>query len=236
MQMLAGLRFAEQRKDRKMKILSWNCNMAFRIKYESVCQFQPDIMVIQECEDKILLHEIKEKLNYSDICWFGKNKNKGIAIITFGKYRIMKLDHDQEYEYILPVKICDESISFNLLAIWTQMKNKNIYDSYVVQATRAFLKYHELLKDKNIVIIGDFNSNAIWDNESPKEYTHSEMIELLKEKQINSVYHVFYNENYGKETTPTLYFQRNISKPYHIDYCFLKQNIVQKVKKFEIGK
>ena len=210
--------------------------MAFRKKYEQITQYSPDIIVLQECEDKIMLPEYKEKIKYNDIHWYGKNKNKGISIMTFGNYNIKKLEHDEKYEYVVPVNIFNKFILINLLAIWTQMVNKSIYDSYVVQATRAFLHYDDLLETENIIIVGDFNSNAIWDNESPKEYTHSEMITILKKKQISSVYHELNNESHGNETRPTLYFQRNFKKPYHIDYCFLNQNMMQKVKKITVGK
>ena len=210
--------------------------MAFRKKYEILVQYNHDITVIQECENKILLPEYKDKMNYSDIYWYGKNKNKGIAIITYGDLKIEKMEHDETFEYIIPLKIFNNSTSLYLLAVWTQMVNKSIYDSYVVQAARALYHYKQLLKYENIIIIGDFNSNAIWDNESPKEYTHSEMINYLKENQIISVYHELKKENHGNEIQPTLYFQRNLNKPYHIDYCFMNKNMLQKVKKFEIGK
>ena len=32
-----------------MRIVSWNCNMGFEKKRDAVMQFQPDILVVQEC-------------------------------------------------------------------------------------------------------------------------------------------------------------------------------------------
>jgi exonuclease III len=34
-----------------MKIITWNCNGAFRKKFESLVSIDADILVIQECED-----------------------------------------------------------------------------------------------------------------------------------------------------------------------------------------
>ena len=34
-----------------MKIINWNCKMKFREEYKSLIPFNPDIMVIPECED-----------------------------------------------------------------------------------------------------------------------------------------------------------------------------------------
>jgi len=34
-----------------MKIIAWNCNMKFRGKINRILKFNPDIMVISECEE-----------------------------------------------------------------------------------------------------------------------------------------------------------------------------------------
>ena len=218
-----------------MKIVSWNCNMAFRKKYEVIQSFNPDIAIIQECEDKICFQEYKEKIKYHDIYWYGMNKNKGLGVLTFGKYKINILNHNKDYKYIIPFEISDGASSITLIAVWTQMVNKDIYESYVVQAARSIVFYDKLLNSNKVIYIGDFNSNAIWDHESSKGYTHSQMVQLFLKKDIHSLYHIMKNEDHGKETIPTLYLHRNKNKPYHVDYCFCKNEIIKKVRSFEIG-
>ena len=210
--------------------------MAFRNKKEILAQFKPDIVVLQECESEEVLNNKNHKIDYENYIWFGKNKNKGLGAMSFNGYKLRLLDHNTEFQYILPLRVFNNKQEFFMLAIWTQLIKKDIYLSYVVQAARAFKYYQELLKKDKIIIVGDFNSSAIWDNESPKEYNHSEMVSILNEQYIVSVYHSLNHEKQGKEKTPTLYFTKNINKTYHIDYIFMKEKMIRMIKSFFIGK
>jgi len=210
--------------------------MAFRNKKEVLDLFNPDIVVLQECESEEVLNNKKSKIDYERYIWVGKNKNKGLGIMSFNGYKLELLDHNTEFQYILPIRVLNDKQEFFMLAVWTQLINKDIYLSYVVQAARAFKYYQELLKKDRIIIVGDFNSSAIWDNESPKEYNHSEMVSILNEQDIVSVYHSLNHEKHGEEKIPTLYFTRNINKTYHIDYIFMKEKMTRRIKSFFIGK
>ena len=56
-----------------MKIITWNCNMAFRKKADHVLALDPDIVVVPECEcvDKLIFPTDAKKP--TSILWFGKN-------------------------------------------------------------------------------------------------------------------------------------------------------------------
>ena len=58
-----------------MKIITWNCNMAFRKKAGHILAHKPDILVVPECEhpDKLKFNDDVQKP--TDILWFGENKN-----------------------------------------------------------------------------------------------------------------------------------------------------------------
>jgi exodeoxyribonuclease-3 len=209
--------------------------MAFRNKAEIIGKFNPDIAVIQECENEVVLKNKKSTINYNTFICCGVNRNKGLGVMSFNDWKIELLNHNDKFKYILPVRIFKNKTEFFLLAVWTQFIKNNRYTSYIVQATTAFNYYKDLLQKENIIIAGDFNSNVIWDIGWPKECTHNEMVKTLLKYEIVSVYHEKYLEEQGKEKIPTYYFTKNMQKPFHIDYVFIKKKLLESVSFFNIG-
>jgi exodeoxyribonuclease-3 len=209
-----------------MKLISWNCKMAFRRKAESLLKYHPDLAVIPECE--YMGEDTPKRL------WFGDNRKKGIGIFS---YSDLKLELHEEYKpsfkYIIPIKV-KGPLKFNLFAIWAMNDSQDIRKRYIGQVYSAITHYKDLL-DEPTVIAGDFNWNVIWDDKPdyPLYGTLTDVIKILKDKNIRSVYHKFYNEDFGKETKPTLFMYHKQDKPYHIDYCFASSDL--KISDVEIG-
>ncbi|GAA4520818.1 endonuclease/exonuclease/phosphatase family protein [Sphingobacterium thermophilum] len=216
-----------------MRIITWNCNMAFRNKSEYIISKKPDILVIQECENlnKNLFQNCLQKPCRS--FWYGTNINKGIGIFTFSNYEIELLKiHNPEFRFILPLSVKNEESEYIILAVWTQ--KPKYHDCYTEQIWNAIHYYSELFKNENLIIIGDFNSNSIWDK--PKRiYNHTNLVNKLLEYNIYSSYHAFYQENQGKETRATLFMHRKKERPYHIDYCFISEKLKNKLKNVIVG-
>lgn len=211
-----------------MKIVSWNCNGAFRKKFEHLLYMNADIHVIQECENPSETDDSKYKDWAENYLWTGDNKNKGLGIFATQNIDLKLLDwsdiyKDHRVKHFLPCSINGE---FELIGVWTHQNNSPNF-GYIGQ----FWKYLQTNKTKlnNSIIAGDFNSNVIWD-EWDRWWNHSDVVKELDEIGIVSLYHLFSHEEQGKETTPTFYLQRNLQKPYHIDYCFASRIIVNKVK------
>lgn len=217
-----------------MRIITWNCNMAFRKKCEKVLIFSPDILVVQECEniEKISFENLSIKP--SDSFWFGNNENKGVAIFTFNQYKIIKnpIDHNTNFQFIIPLQIINnDNFIFNLIAVWTQ--NTNNLD-YSTQIWSAIKHYQEFIESKESVIAGDFNTSSVFDKPN-KESNHSNLVKKFQEMGIESVFHHFLSETQGEETKPTLYFLRKKEQKFHIDYCFVSKHFQNCFKKIEIG-
>lgn len=217
-----------------MKLITWNCQGAFRKKAEFILALQPDILVIQECEhpDKLKFNPTTPKP--TDIYWYSDGGKKGIGIFSYSNYKFELLpDFNPEFRYILPIRVTGHGKTFTLLAVWAMGNKENHEARYIGQVWLAINHYKDLLGSSTI-LIGDFNSNKIWDYKD-RVGTHSNVVSKLADKDIHSVYHKYFDTEQGKEKQPTLYMYRKQEKPYHIDYCFVSADLLDKVKKVEIG-
>src|SRR5882724_10346082 len=216
-----------------MRIITWNCNMAFRKKAGIILNYKPDILIVPECEHPDKLKFNTDTPKPTDILWFGANKNKGLGIFSYSdfKFKLLK-KHDPELKMIVPVAVTGP-FNFTLYAIWAN--NPTDPDGqYVTQVWKAIHHYNRLLTNRESILIGDFNSNTIWDKPRRKG-NHSTVVEHLEKKGIHSVYHRYFKQVQGKEQHPTLYMYRKKDKAYHIDYCFVSEPIANKLKSVEVG-
>jgi exodeoxyribonuclease-3 len=217
-----------------MRLITWNCNMAFRRKADLILSYQPDILVVPECEcpDKLLFPANTPKP--TDVLWFGKNNNKGLAIFSYSDYRFRVLDnHNADLRMIIPIYVTNGQSDFNMFAIWAN--NPEDKDGqYVEQVWKALSHYDTLISNTKTILIGDFNSNTIWDRKS-RISNHSDVVRVLESKGIHSTYHLHHKQTQGAEEHPTLYLYRHRNRPYHIDYCFVSTEMAEKLESVEVG-
>jgi microsomal dipeptidase-like Zn-dependent dipeptidase len=157
--------------------------MAFRKKADFILTYNPDILIVPECEnhDKLLFSINTPKP--TDVLWFGKNNNKGLAIFSYSNFRLTLLEnHNQDLQMIVPVAETDGQIDFNLFAILSN--NPTDRDGqYIEQVWKAVHHYNALLKDTKTILVGDFNSNTIWDKKH-REGNHTNLVKLLEDRGI----------------------------------------------------
>ncbi|BAU53149.1 endonuclease/exonuclease/phosphatase family protein [Mucilaginibacter gotjawali] len=217
-----------------MKIITWNCNMAFRKKAAMILAHQPDILIVPECEciEKLVFGTDTQKP--SDILWFGNNPHKGLAILAYHNLKLTLLDdHNPAFQMIVPISVTGGDVDFNLFAVWAN--NPNDKDGqYIEQVWKAIHYYNELLTPKRTVLAGDFNSNTIWDRKR-RPGNHTNVVKYLEEKGIYSAYHLHHSQIQGKELHPTFHLYKHQNKPYHIDYCFVSADIAKELQSVEVG-
>lgn len=171
-----------------MRLITWNCQGAFRKKAEFILKLQPNILIVQECEHPDRLKFADALPKPTSFYWHGDSEHKGIGIFSYSDYSIELLPQfDPKFRYILPLKVIKGSESFTLFAIWAMHDKVDRKLSYVMQIWQAIEHYQDLL-DNSSILVGDFNSNTIWDRKG-RVGNHSDLVQRLAEKNIHSIYH-----------------------------------------------
>ncbi|MEM7801687.1 MAG: endonuclease/exonuclease/phosphatase family protein [Chloroflexota bacterium] len=217
-----------------MKIVTWNCNGAFRKKRDEILKYDPDLFVIQECEDPAQSQN-KDYVSWSagyTVYWVGENKHKGLAIFSKKEHELKRLRWwSHGYQLFLPCLFNQSTI---VLGVWTKQVGPPS-QNYVVQLWHYLGKHMAKLSQSDAVILGDFNSNSIWDTKKPIG-SHGQVVAKLNRRGFDSCYHRMMRERHGEETVPTFYLYKNREKPYHLDYIFLSKRLAERQTHFEVGR
>lgn len=216
-----------------MKLITWNCQGAFRKKAHRLIDLQPTIAVIQECECPSKLRFPVDSLLPDDFLWQGDNLDKGVGVFGYGNLRFT-LDerYDPTIRHAVPVRVSGD-LDLHILAVWA-MGHRQKARSYVGQVYHAIHYYAAFLREKETVVLGDFNSNAIWDQER-KVSNHSAVVRELADAQLVSLYHESSGDAHGREQEQTYFHHRSAQKGYHLDYCFVPQAWLGRLQMVTVG-
>lgn len=214
-----------------MKLTTWNCARGFDGKKDAIFSSAPDIVVIQECSKKSVEANLFEE--YEGI-WVGENSAIGMAVFyRKADWHVRQLtDSMHGLQWVVPFNVTGPE-NFTLIAVWACAIKSNRRDSYVGQVNRALQEHPEWFTRGPVVVAGDFNSNAIWDQKRPG-WNHSTMVAAFEKHGLSSIYHAVCSETHGEETTPTFHLQKNRKKPFHLDYVFVPNDWKPRVE-FEVG-
>lgn len=223
-----------------MKIVTWNCNGALRKKLNEADSLAADILIVQECEDPSLSTPAYRQWA-GDYLWVGDSKNRGLGVFARKKHHIEALGWQGEHsipghqnnsssnhwttsdlKLFLPFTIDDD---ITVLAVWTQGGNNQVF-GYVGQLWKYLQIHREDLCGPRTLILGDFNSNTLWDRQD-RWWNHSDVVSELETKGVHSLYHRVFKEVQGKESRPTFFHYRHQDRPYHIDHVFVSSDLVE---------
>ena len=177
-----------------MRIVTWNCCRGAYVKNLPLLDcLMPDIAVVQECA--------KPAQESETSLWFGDNPHQGIAVTAAAPYKVRLLTPlDDVPKYVVPIAVSGP-VDFTMLAVWSKDKQPYRYIRAVVKAVEM---YRGLIAASPTVLIGDFNSNVIWDKGHPRDLNHSSLVKKLAELGLVSAYHAFHNEQQGAVSVPLL--------------------------------
>ena len=199
-----------------MKIISWNCNGKFREKYSSIIEENADIYVICECENPAESKSKEYKKFAGDnYYWVGDYHYKGLGIFANENINLDKIDGlNEEFKNFIALRVNE---TFSMLGVWAMPKYVEMIHDYFDANIDLF--------DESLIMCGDFNSNAIWDKfHGMKNQTN--LNSKLENQKLFSAYHTFAGEKQGQETKATFYQTRHLNQPYHIDYVYSGENVI----------
>lgn len=208
-----------------MHLVTWNCCRGQWAKKVHLLEpLSPDIAVIQECPKPP--HESESCL------WFGDNVRQGIAVLASPSFHLHRLPQlDDVPKYVIPVGVSGP-VNFLLLAVWSKGGQRF---NYVEAVVKAVMLYRSQIEATPTVLMGDLNSNVIWDATHPKGMNHTALVALLRELGMVSAYHQLHQETAGIESRPTYFFQWKESRGYHIDYAFIPESWSSGIRRVEVG-
>lgn len=223
-----------------MKIVTWNCNGALRKKTEELDALNADVYVVQECEDPALSTEAVKSWA-GDYLWIGNSKHRGLGVFPKNDNAVRAADWHGTFsqpgvsnsskastwttadlKLFAPFILNDE---YQVLGVWTKADGADVF-SYIGQLWKYLQIHRDQLRREKTILLGDFNSNRIWDKPD-RWWNHSDVVEELAAIGLQSVYHRQTKESQGQERTSTFFLQRNIDKAYHIDYVFASEDVLQ---------
>jgi endonuclease/exonuclease/phosphatase (EEP) superfamily protein YafD len=138
--------------------------------------------------------------------------------------------------HIAPVHITGP-VDCNLLAVWAQNASAGINRKHQLgPLRRALRKYRTFLTERASIVAGDFNNNVFWHRPGWR-INHANAVASLAKLGLVSAYHELRGEMQGGESVPTLYWRdRKKDGPcYHIDYIFLKAQMLAQVSELAVG-
>jgi hypothetical protein len=205
-----------------MRLTTWNCKGGFNRKHPFIVALKPDVLVVPEAEELRTVTNLLGAKCVSSHHWVGSNRNKGLAVLSYGDYSLRVHDgYDAQHRWILPLAV-DGPEPFTLFAVWTVPHVKTRY--YVSCLFDALKSYRTILESERVVWAGDFNQSTLFD--SPDDPLHfSRWLSRIAKFGFRSLYHLKLDFKHGCEPDKTFFLHHDISKPHHIDYIFAKPDI-----------
>lgn len=167
-----------------LRIATWNCNGALRKKWGRLAKIKADVYVVQECEDPGQVKDAAYNAWCANHLWTGTNKNKGIGIFAASERTLQAVPLDlAPMELFLP---CIVNGEWPLLATWTKKANSQNF-GYIGQLWKFLQAHRAFLANPRAMLVGDLNSNVIWD-EWDRWWNHSDVVRELSELGLESCY------------------------------------------------
>lgn len=215
-----------------IKLLTWNCQGAFRKKFMPIAAMRPDLAVIQECEHP-------DRISWKDgnpptrVAWFGEKPARGLGVFSWTDFTFEPLEgYDPSIRHCIPLRVT-APYTFQLIAIWA-MDHPDDRHSYSAQVYHALGAYRAWIQAGDTVLMGDYNSSTLTTPRS-RLGNHATLTLDLHNLWLVSAYHQFYHERQGQERRFTFFHGRKSERRGHIDYIYLPSRWLRRLVNVQLG-
>jgi hypothetical protein len=201
--------------------------MALHRKAPRLLALRPDVAVVQECAAKAELEGMVR------VGWTGRLASKGLAVFArpdLGAV-VAKDIWDPTREWFLPVRV--PALGLDLLACWA-MNHRGLEERPKKGRTGAAVEhYRDFLSSGRAILLGDLNDNVTWD--TARWPVFADLTAHLAGMDLVNLYHARSGERLGAESRGSLFFYRDVQRPYLIDHVFMPRTWLGRVAAFEVA-
>jgi endonuclease/exonuclease/phosphatase family metal-dependent hydrolase len=207
-----------------LRLIAWNCHHGtLNTRLEELAALAPAIVFLQEVTPSEALPSSGQRLTRRI------GSRKGIALASLhADYHLEELRLRANRGRAVVGAAVSGPVSFTALGIWSQGPR------YVDDVLRTLTAYRHVLRSGPAVVMGDLNSGTNLNTKQSPSRGHSRILAALAELGLVSAYHAFYGVEHGHETHPTYRHQRNPSKPWHIDFCFVPRDWAERLTSVQV--
>lgn len=199
--------------------------MSLQSKAYLLAELKPTVAILPESAHPDRVGYALKAIGATSTQWIGANPNKGLLAVAFGGWTLrLDADYDPGYQWVMPLHL-DGPRHIRVLAVWDMNhRGRGHQSARRLGACRASMqRYDEFLSGESdlTVISGDFNNSVYWDKPTSRIKFGDFMNQLESRGGYVSAYHLYYGCERGAEPQPTLWWMRNSTKAYHVDYTFV---------------
>jgi hypothetical protein len=207
-----------------MRLVEWNVAMSLHNKAHLLADLKPTVAILPESAHPEKTSQALEDIGATSVQWVGSNTSKGLSAVAFNGWELRIDDsYDPGYQWVMPLHLSGPR-HLRMLAVWDfNHRGRGHAAARRLGACRASMDhYAEFLSgDADLVVIsGDFNNSVYWDTPT-KPAKFGDFMDEIEARGFVSAYHYDRQCERGAEPDPTLWWTRNVNKPYHIDYTFV---------------
>jgi hypothetical protein len=203
-----------------MRLVAWNCNERFNRNYLHLRDLDFDVAVVTECGP--FEREPNETRAVSSVLQLAVDQpghTKHIGVLAQDPWRVEALPLVVSQPWVLPVKITGP-VDFTVLAVWALGANWVAGRlSYAAQTARVVAEVLPSIVGP-VVLAGDLNAPI--SSASADARRHANTVRELAALGLVSAFTTTRGE-VNPLTEPTLYHQRKLEQPFHIDHVFISK-------------